>query len=341
MASIATIKESTENVACDAQGQGTHVFTVTNVSGDDLRMGFQILANAPASSDWFEVVGENERSFGAAATDQVNVTANLPADASPQKFTFKLLAFSTVKGRSDEDYSEGPIVSFEKPEPTGPVVKPPPADKKPFPWWIVAVAVVVLLIGGGLTAFLLSGHKVPEVAGMTVADATAALEKAGLVRGDLVNESVEGKAAGTVLRTDPTEQTKVDKGAAVKLVVVELPLVAVPVVIRRPLNDAQAMLKKAGLEPGSISAIHAVGFPDGAVVRTSPAPATKVPKGSKINLQIFISGTRPNRVQKLTTKQLQMIRAKTIFTTRGVSPAAELGLETDENSESSGSTDSQ
>lgn len=152
MASISAIKESSENVVCDETGRGTHIFTVTNTTASDLQIGFQILADGSAQSDWFRVEGEGERPFAAGATDQVAVSIEAPAQAPLGKLTFRLLAFSTAKGRSDEDFTEGPTVSFEKPEPAEQEPETP-KPRKSFPWWIVAATVAVVLIAGGVIGY--------------------------------------------------------------------------------------------------------------------------------------------------------------------------------------------
>ena len=68
----------------------------------------------------------------------------------------------------DEDFAEGPTVSFEVPA---------PAPKKPFPWWIVAVAAAVVLVIGGLTAYLMMREPAPPK------QAEAAAPPAGHSRG--------------------------------------------------------------------------------------------------------------------------------------------------------------
>jgi hypothetical protein len=78
---------------------------------------------------------------------------------------------------TDEEYNQGPVVSFEVPETSA----PPQKEDKGFPWWIVIVAAVVLaLLAGGIAWWIVSRNREPTTtlinfteadAGMIVADA--------------------------------------------------------------------------------------------------------------------------------------------------------------------------
>jgi hypothetical protein len=100
-----------------------------------------------ARPEWAVVSGGEERDFATDGTQQFTVRLQVPPGTPPGRYTFHLLV--TNVANPDEQYAEGPTVSFTVPEPV-------PVTKKPFPWWIVALAAGVLIIGGGVVAILAS-----------------------------------------------------------------------------------------------------------------------------------------------------------------------------------------
>lgn len=148
MASIVIIKEALDSVTADPQGRAAHIFTVTNQVGRRQSVGMQVLTDGGADPGWFHIEGGIERDFDAGSSHQVKVSFQAPAGIEPGRHTFRLLVYSTAKGRADEDFTEGPTVGVTVPElDLTPEPEPEPPAKK-FPWWIVAVAVAVLLVIG-------------------------------------------------------------------------------------------------------------------------------------------------------------------------------------------------
>ena len=97
-----------------------------------------------------------------------------------------------------------------------------PLWKKPFRWWTLLIAVVVLLlIGGGVTGYILYLRPVavPDTAGMTVVEATAALAQAGLALGEVIEVVSAGVPAGQVIRSEPVVGTTVKRRSKVDLIV--------------------------------------------------------------------------------------------------------------------------
>jgi serine/threonine-protein kinase len=82
--------------------------------------------------------------------------------------------------------------------------------------WVLILCLALVVIGAlAAVVVLLGGVTVPDVTGKTQADATEALEDAGLEVGTIAQTSDAEAAAGTVLLQDPAAGTEVDEGSVV------------------------------------------------------------------------------------------------------------------------------
>jgi len=156
MASIVTITTATETVRCDADGQGVHVFNISNTSGAPIRVGTKILVEGSAQEQWLQIEGASERDLDEKGADQLSVRIKAQKGTAAGRYRFRLLVFS-VKNPG-EDFSESPTVAFEIPEPKS-GTKEPAVVKPPFPWWIPAVVVGVLVVGGLAWWFMSNGEE--------------------------------------------------------------------------------------------------------------------------------------------------------------------------------------
>jgi hypothetical protein len=206
-----SITVPTNSVRLDQQRHGEAAFTVFNASGRTLRARAQLVAQPPEAKDWITLNGQPQRDFPIAGTVQYSVGIAIPPTAPPGSYNFHLDIIG--EETPDEDFAEGPTVTFEVPEP---VIE----EKRPFPWWIVgaAAAILVVILGGYFVFFAGDSVPVPDVAGQAFADAVAALQEAGLVVEDeTLGEVSESVAVGSVIRTDPAAGETVEKGTAITL----------------------------------------------------------------------------------------------------------------------------
>lgn len=147
MTSSFTVTSAGQRVRLDSSGAGQASFTVTNTSAQPLKGRMLTRPSAPANPEWFSIVGEPDRDFAPNAAQQVVAQLNVPPTAPPGSYSFRLDAVSQAE--PDEDYTEGPSISFDVEPPATPT-------KKRFPWWIIAVAAgIVLLIVIGVVIWLL------------------------------------------------------------------------------------------------------------------------------------------------------------------------------------------
>ena len=169
-----TVTAAGDKVTLDDSGEAKASFTVTNTTSQAVRGHLVARPREPAKPEWFSVVGESVRDFGPNGAERVVVGLKVPPGSTPGSYSFRLDAISEAD--PDEDFTEGPSVAFQIPE--------PPKKKKRFPWWIVIVAAaVVLAIVIGIVVWLLvrdSGKAtVPAVVGQPEATAQTTLNGAG------------------------------------------------------------------------------------------------------------------------------------------------------------------
>lgn len=209
MPSPFAITAASNSVRLAEQRQGQAAFTVFNASGRALQGRIQIVTQGQTAADWLKVTGALTRSFAIGGTEQVMVSIAVPAAAAPGSYTFRLDVVGV--DNPDEDFSAGPVVTFEVP------AAPPP--KKPFPWWILAVIAAVIVIA--VVVFVLTRPKtatVPALRGQSVVNAQATLTAAGLKLGNVVEGPDDGVGAGLVVASTPGPGSEVSRGAAVALV---------------------------------------------------------------------------------------------------------------------------
>ena len=276
-----TITAAGDRVKLDDAGEARAPFMVTNTSPQALQGQLLARPREPAKPEWFSVVGESMREFAPNAAEQVVVQLKVPRGSPPGSYSFRLDAVS--EDDPDEDFTEGPSVAFEVPE---------PPKKKPFPWWIVAVAAgIVLLIIIGVVVWLLvrgSGTAtVPAVVGQPEAAAQTMLKDAGFgVKS--VQVAVNDQAQNGVVQTqDPAAGTEQPKKTEVTINVGHM--VRVPRVTGRPEARAKTELAAANLQAD----VREVGArdprEDGIVVNQNPAEGTLLPPGGAVT--IFVGRT--------------------------------------------------
>ena len=126
---------------------------------------------------------------------------------------------------------------------------------------------------------------VPDVKGMTVADATTALQKAGLVLGTTTEAYSDSVESGKVISSDPAAGASGHfYGDSVSIVVSKgSEMVTVPDVSSMKQDEAVAALKAAGLV---VKIERVFGIPFISSLSTNPAAGTSVRRGSTVTLYV-------------------------------------------------------
>src|SRR6266567_4861899 len=144
-----SLPAASTNLKLHAKEKTEITYTVSNLSGRHVRGRVSLRPDDPAvKNKWVTLTEESEKDFGENGTFQFKVTVNMPVNATPGKYTFRLDA---VNADVPDEGDSGPTVGFEI------VGAPPPS----FPKWIIPVAAVVLLLVIGLVAWLILSKKNP------------------------------------------------------------------------------------------------------------------------------------------------------------------------------------
>ena len=140
MSSPFAITTTTNTVSLDSSRQGQTSFTVSNSTRKTIRGHASIVAQPASAASWLTLLDEAERSFAGSGSQQYAIQIAIPANAKTGEYTFQLHVADLAN--PDENFSEGPTVSFTVEESTT-------RQKKPFPWWIVVVILgaIILIIG--------------------------------------------------------------------------------------------------------------------------------------------------------------------------------------------------
>lgn len=184
MANIFSITAATNSAKLNAKRQGEVAFTVSNAENRPMRGRAYILPEGKARPEWFTLSGEPEQDFAVAGTQQYTVKIAVPPDAPAGDYFFRLNMVGVEN--PDEDFAEGPSVSFVVPEPE--------VKKKKFPWWILLVILAVVVIIGVVVFLLTRGE--PELAVTVDVSADPVIAGRDLTYNIQVNNT--GKAAENV-----------------------------------------------------------------------------------------------------------------------------------------------
>jgi eukaryotic-like serine/threonine-protein kinase len=171
---------------------------------------------------------------------------------------------------------------------------------------VLAVFVIAALVGKSLFGGGDPKVAVPEVTGLSQQAAESAITKAGLTVGQVTQQNSETVDPGDVIDQSPEAKSELSKGGAVDLVVsAGVKQATVPTLVGLSLDEASNALRDAGLELGRAKAVPS-DKDRNVVTKADPKESTKVPSGSKVNLE-FASGS--NTVPKVTGKSAEEARS--------------------------------
>ena len=105
MSSPFSITVPTNSIPLDGNRRGSATFTVFNASGRPMRGRARLAPENPAAQPWLTLAGEPERDFAIAAAEQYTVQINVPPEAPPASYGFRLDMVGVE--RPDEDYTKG------------------------------------------------------------------------------------------------------------------------------------------------------------------------------------------------------------------------------------------
>jgi serine/threonine-protein kinase len=203
--------------------------------------------------------------FGASEVSVPGVVDMTQSDASAAILAAGLQVGNvTYSGQSVPGVADGSVASQDPAQGT----KVDPSSK------------VDLVLGGSESV------QVPDVVGLTEAQATIALQNAGLVSGTVSQVATTAVAAGTVATQSPVAGTTVEKGASVDLQIAESPSApAVPDVIDQMQAQAVAILQDAGFVV-TVDTASSTSTPSGQVIGQNPTAGVTAQTGSTVTITV-------------------------------------------------------
>jgi len=163
----------------------------------------------------------------------------------------------------------------------------------------IAAGLAVVLVFGLLGWWMFEGRYtiVPKVTGVSVATAQADLRDVGLTPGGTTSVLDNGVAKGLVIRTIPSNGSRIQRGGRVDLVVSAGPhMINMPQVTGQTLTDAQAAIKHAGLVPGKVKTVTSTTIAAGIVISTDPAAGASWPQPKPVSIVLSAGPPLPNFV---------------------------------------------
>ncbi len=172
--------------------------------------------------------------------------------------------------------------------------EPEPKRRKWLPW-LLGLLVLLLIAGAAAAAYFVSRPKqrvVPTVTGLNINVAKTILSNQDFATSEVHVPS--GKPQGIVINESPAGGTKTDKGSTITLTVSGgQGSVIVPNVQGESQSAATTTLKKGHLKVTRVVPTSSRGISQGQAIKTSPAAAASVPRGTGVTL--FMSTGPPSQ----------------------------------------------
>jgi len=123
---------------------------------------------------------------------------------------------------------------------------------------------------------------VPNLVGLTLAEAREKLTDAGLTLGDVTEQIDASVPAGEIISATPGAGDSADRDAPVAVVVSKGPdVIAVPDLRGKTKAEMEQLIANAGLVVGSVS-----GPDDGHVAAQTPTPGSQVARGTRVHVTL-------------------------------------------------------
>jgi beta-lactam-binding protein with PASTA domain len=279
-----SIPEGASNLKLDSQGRGSVHYTVKSLTRTpiDARTVLIPVPNAqadpnhPVAKGWVKIEGKPERHLDVNGEDAFTVTVAIPPKSPAGTYSYRLDVVSAA--RPDEGDSS-PVVTFSVAATEAPKSR----------WGLIAAIIAIVVVVGGVLGWLVmrkSGGGMPNVVGMNITDATAALTKVNVRIQQPITTKVQAASdADKVLEQSVAPGTKIAPDASIALTV-GAELVQVPNIIGQSVADAQKKLSDAHLSLGKATNQPNSNFGIGVIWKQSPDANLNVQTNSAIDVMV-------------------------------------------------------
>ncbi len=226
------VTTATERLTLDQSRSAEITFTVTNKSARIARTAFDIRTGDGVDTSWF-TIDDPQRAIRPAASVPFLVRLAVPAQVAPGSYEFEARV-CPPDAAPEESFVLSPRVLIEVPAPPAP-------PKRKWPWWLLAIAAGLLALVIGVITWLvwpsdatpqaeptpsatpspsaapIEYVAAPKVLGLGLADAIAALQKAGLDSGVTRHRFDAPAGSGQVARQSIPVGALAPKGSRVDL----------------------------------------------------------------------------------------------------------------------------
>jgi eukaryotic-like serine/threonine-protein kinase len=280
----------------DDDGPDVAQIAVPRVIGEDVddaeallrELGFDVRRDFEANDDFDEnVVFDQDPGAGERVDEGSTITllVSSGADAIPMPGVIGQQVDDARRFLEGQGFSVGEIIDQPDEEvPVGEVIDQDPAPDSPVPR------------GSSVTLVVSSGPEprtVPEVSGLSVAEASQQLGAAGFTVSQS-NEASSDVEAGIVIRTEPGAGEELPRGSPVTIVVSTGPAqAAVPSVIGLSEANAISQIEGAGFRAAVEEQDVADPTQNGRVIAQDPAPNTQAEVGSTVRITVGRSVVEP------------------------------------------------
>ena len=145
-----------------------------------------------------------------------------------------------------------------------------------------AYLVVTMLTEDGGTEFV----SVPDLTGLTRAEAQDDLEAAGLTLGDVTKERTDQERPGRIFDQDPAPDREIEAGTSVDIWIAQAPLIEVPNLEGMTVEEAEAALEEVNLTLGEQTGENSETVPEDQIISQSPVAGDEVPRNTAVDVVV-------------------------------------------------------
>ncbi len=212
---LVTINEVKNSVNCSGDGKAEHVFNIKNTSNTSLKIGCQILQNAPTQETWLTVTNVPSYKLEVGTIAQISVKIAVPEDSVSGNYSYRLRIFDT--NSPGERFSDSHAVYFNVAQKN----IPESIIEKKCSWCVPTAIAAALLFSAAITSWFLIQPKilVPDLTNMTFNKAIMAISKNQLGFDETNNFKtiVSETNINKVVKQDPPPNVEIEKGAFITI----------------------------------------------------------------------------------------------------------------------------